>query len=156
MPTLDDTVLSVVRDFVNQGVMFTALDVSNKVKESMPHARHGEVRDHVRNLFSTEIEVNSYARTPIPVTLADGKVVEALLYHPLSDSWDLDVKYDAQKRSATSARPVAAAPVAVSAPAAVVAAPAPTPAPAPVKSPHDLWSQMFQTQPSLFARKSNV
>lgn len=152
MHNLDDLVLDTVREFVRNGEMFTALDVSNKVKQTMPHARHREVRDVVRNVFSSEIESNGYARTPISVTLADGTTAEALLYHLLSDSWDLDAKYDAQKRAAVSNH-VASQPVVQAAVAPVMPVVAPTPsAPA---TPHDLWNKLFQTQPSLFSRKGN-
>jgi hypothetical protein len=165
MSTLEDTVRSVVQDFMKAGVLFTALDVSNTVKQVMPNARHREVRDVVRGLFTTEIETQSWARTPIQVALEDGTTTEALLYHPLSDSWDLDNKYDAQRRALTSYRPVAAAQatlaqaqaqaqqtVPVSVPAAVTA-PVPAPTPAPMPTARNLWDQMFQTQPSLFPRK---
>jgi len=154
MANLDDLVLDTVREFVRDQVMFTALDVSNKVKESMPHARHREVRDVVRSLFGSEIQNNGYARTPISVTLSDGSTAEALLYHPLSDSWDLDAKYDSQKRMSTSNH-VSVTPATppvmpvVTTPVASVASVATT------LSPHDLWNKLFQTQTSLFPRKSN-
>jgi hypothetical protein len=167
---------SVVSDFVNSGILFTALDVSNKVKETMPFARHREIRDEVRNAWINDIEPHGYGRSPITVNLSDGTTAEALLYHPLSDSWDLDAKYDAQQRSKTSARAANAAPATVTIGAASVSvsnngtivtssqsqpvsAVAPTPvAPAPVipASPmnaKDLWNNMFQTQPSLFPRR---
>lgn len=163
MSTLEDTVRSVVQDFMKAGVLFTALDVSNTVKQVMPNARHREVRDVVRGLFTTEIEPQSWARTPIQVELKDGSTTEALLYHPLSDSWDLDSKYDAQRRALTSYQPVAAAQATlaqaqaqvqqtapVPAPVAVTAS---VPAPAPMPTARNLWDQMFQTQPSLFPRK---
>src|SRR6185436_13338799 len=86
-------------------VLFTALDVSNKVKETLPLARHREVRDLVRMLYTSEIETGGYARTPITVTLENGDTAEALLYHSLVDSWDLDAKYDAQKRAQTAKQP---------------------------------------------------
>jgi len=151
MTTLHDTVLDTVREFVRDGAMFTALDVSNKVKEKMPHARHREVRDEVRGMFQLEVEGSGYARTPISVTLADGTSAEALLYHLLSDSWDLDAKYDAQKRASVSNYVVAATPPAMP----IATATSPIAAPVPAPTPHDLWSKLFQTQPSLFARKSN-
>lgn len=103
MSSLDSAVLSVVQEFVRDGVLFTALDVSNKVKETLPLTRHREVRDLVRNMFTTDIETAGYARTPITVVLEDKSSVEALLYHPLADSWDLDTKYDLQKRSQKAA-----------------------------------------------------
>ena len=102
---LNDLVETVVEDFVYDAALFTALDVSNKVKETMPTARHRQIRDTVRGLFTDVIEPLGYGRTPITVNLEDGSTAEALLYHPLVDSWDLDAKYDAQQRAKTSARP---------------------------------------------------
>lgn len=169
MATLEDTVRTVVQDFITNGVLFTALDVSNAVKTALPNTRHREVRDTVRGMFSTDIESQSWARTPIQVTLDDGTTAEALLYHPLSDSWDLDSKYDSQKRASKAYRPVAAAKATlaqaqaqaqVSIPSAIpvqasvpVAAPVPAPASIPLPTARTLWDQMFQTQPSLFPRK---
>lgn len=160
MSNLEDTVRSVVQDFISRDVLFTALDVSNSVKQSLPNARHREVRDVVRSMFTSDIESQGWARTPITVTLGDGTTAEALLYHPLTDSWDLDNKYSAQQRTATAYRPVAQAQATVAqaqaqtatVPAATpVVAPAPTPVPVPPA--RSLWDQMFQTQPSLFPRK---
>lgn len=157
---LSDVVLSVVNDFIAGSTLFTALDVSNKVKDSLPFARHREVRDLVRDLFVSVIEPGNYARTPIKVTLDNGDLVEALLYHPLSDSWDLDAKYDDQKRKQTSLKPaqnVAAPPsfaksnpvqVSPAPPSNPVAAPVPV-APVPV-SVNAQWHQLFGTSPSLF------
>ena len=145
MSSLNDVVLSVVSEFVKNGEMFTALDVSNKVKETEPQARHRDVRDVVRSVFTSDIEPNGYARTPITVTLADGSTAEALLYHSLADSWDLDAKYDQQKRASVSSRPNTQ-PVA---PAPVVAQ-AVAPAPVVPATPHDLWSSLFKSQTSLF------
>lgn len=171
MATLEDTVRSVVQDFITNGVLFTALDVSNAVKTALPNTRHREVRDAVRGMFTADIESQSWARTPIQVTLDDGTTAEALLYHPLSDSWDLDSKYDTQKRASKAYRPVAAAqatlaqaqaaitglpvPVTPHPMPKIVPAPAATPAPAsiPLPTARNLWDQMFQTQPSLFPRK---
>lgn len=162
---LNDLVLSTVQDFVTNNTLFTALDVSNKVKETLPFARHREVRDLVRSMFTTDIEPGNYARTPIQVTLNDGSSVEALLYHPLVDSWDLDSKYDAQKRAQTAARPVqnvpaptvSATPVSV-VPSVPVAVPPSSPVAAPVPAPSVAsvaaqWQQMFNNTPSLFPRR---
>lgn len=158
MKNLDDLVHSIVSDFVKNNVLFTALDVSNKVKETMPFARHREVRDVVRDMFVSDIEPASYARTPITVTLGNGSTAEALLYHPLSDSWDLDSKYDAQQRAQGSgkASPVVSLPVTVSSvpstttvtPATVTKSPAPA-----VPVARVLWDQLFGSVPSLFPRK---
>lgn len=173
MTQLNDEVRSVIDNFVKNGDLFTALDVSNKVKMSMPTARHSEVRDVVRSLFTSDLEPNGWARTPIQVELSNGSKETALLYHPLTDSWDLDRKYDAQKRAQAAIRPVApttqlpqavagansthqfgwcGTPPTVPHPKVVpvpVAAPAPTPA-LPTRT---LWDQLFNSQPSLFPRK---
>lgn len=153
MANLQDEVRSVVQAFVQSGELFTALDVSNKVKMTLPFARHREVRDIVRGLFTTDLEPQSWARTPIQVTLPDGTVVDALLYHPLTDSWDLDNKYDAQKRTQAAVRagttPVTVTPVSTPAP---VATPAPQPTVAQLAA-KDRWAQLFTSQPSLFPRK---
>lgn len=177
MSNLEDTVRSVVQDFIKNEVLFTALDVSNGVKQQLPHARHREVRDVVRSMFAADIESKGWARTPISVTLEDGNTADALLYHPLTDSWDLDSKYDAQQRVKTPFRPIAAAQAAVfqaqttqaasvtvdddgditlSTPGSVVitgSTPVNTPAPTPLPTARTLWDSMFQTQPSLFPRK---
>jgi hypothetical protein len=181
MSTVDSVVRSTIQDFVRDGVLFTALDVSNKVKEALPLARHREVRDLVRASFTVDIEPASYARTPITVILENGDKAEALLYHPLVDSWDLDAKYDAQKRAQTATQPVAsvqaiqAAMTVISNPAnlsvpvtgfpvfmkplpasKVVAAPVPTPVPTPdpaTAASRVLWDNLFKAQPSLFPRK---
>ncbi len=146
MSNLEATVRKVVDSFVNQSILFTALDVSNEVKKTNPLARHKEVRDIVRAVYS-DMQVQGYGRTPIQVTLADGSQVDALLYHSLADSWDLDVKYDNQKRAST-APAVATAPVV--APVVVTPAPVSTPVtvtpPVPVitaTNPKQLWANLF-------------
>lgn len=158
MANLEDTVLSVVQDFMNNNVLFTALDVSNAVKQTLPNTRHREIRDEVRKLYSTHIEPNGWARTPISVELKDGSTAEALLYHLLSDSWDLDNKYDNQKRTQTSVNTMPqafptpgtvtqtiATPLVVNQSQPVVVTPMPTA--------RTLWDNMFKTQPSLFPNK---
>jgi hypothetical protein len=181
MSTVEDVVRSTIQDFVRDGVLFTALDVSNKVKETLPLTRHREVRELVRAAFATDIEPASYARTPITVKLDDGTTAEALLYHPLADSWDLDAKYDDQKRAQTANRPTASvqtlqavaavianpanlsapisnlsslltpAPKVVTVPPALTKAAPPTVSSA-VTSSRALWDSLFQNQPSLFPR----
>jgi hypothetical protein len=161
MATLQDTVRLVVQDFISREVLFTALDVSNAVKQQMPNARHREVRDEVRSMFTTDIESQGWAKTPITVNLADGTTAEALLYHPLTDSWDLDNNYSKQQRSAVSFQPttVAAATVALAQAQAAVPAPVgqttvtvpvPTAATTPAPTPRDQWASLFSTTPSLF------
>jgi hypothetical protein len=166
MANLEDTVRTVVQDFITNETLFTALDVSNEVKKALPNAKHREVRDVVRSLFATEIETKDWARTPITVILKDGSTAEALLYHSLSDSWNLDSKYDAQKRAQVAAQPfqqaqavVAQAQVSLSGlvlpvGAQVVATQVtPTVVTTPMPTARTLWDQMFQTQPSLFPSK---
>ena len=151
--TLEDTVRLVVEDFMTSDVLFTALDVSNAVKKVLPTAKHREVRDVVRSMFLSEIEPKNWARSPISVTLADGSTTEALLYHPLTDSWDLDNKYGSQSRTTTSYNPVAAAQNTVAQASSTTTTPAPAATPAPMPTARTLWDQMFATQPSLFPRK---
>lgn len=148
MSNLEATVRKVVDSFVNQSNLFTALDVSNEVKKTNPLARHKEVRDIVRAIYS-DMQVSGYGRTPIQVTLADGSQVDALLYHSLADSWDLDVKYDNQKRAASlpAPAPMVVAPTMTinipsnpSVPAPVVVTPV---APPVVTNPKQLWTNLF-------------
>jgi hypothetical protein len=164
MAQLENEVRSVVQGFLQSGELFTALDVSNKVKMALPLARHREVRDIVRGLFTTDMEPQSWARTPIPVKLPNGTTTEALLYHPLTDSWDLDTKYDAQKRAqaavraSTSVAAIAAGVTTTTAPAVPVPVTA-TPLPKVVAADpatlaaRDRWQQIFNNAPSLFPRK---
>lgn len=168
MANLEDTVRLVVQDFISRDILFTALDVSNAVKSQLPNARHREVRDVVRGMFATDIETQNWARTPITVTLEDGTTAEALLYHPLSDSWDLDNKYDTQQRAQKSARPLQQAqvtiaqavaqnvtpqPVTVPAAQGMTTAGLPTTPAAPMPTARTMWDSLFQTQPSLFPTK---
>jgi hypothetical protein len=159
MNTVEQEVRLVVDTFMKNGELFTALDVSNKVKLTLPFARHSEVRDIVRDLYTTVLGPSSWGRTPIEVTLADGSVREALLYHPLADSWDLDTKYDDQKRAQASVHistpPAATSTLHISAPISIsTPAPAPTPQPtADQLAAKDRWAQLFTSQPSLFPRK---
>lgn len=163
---LQDLVSEVVTDFVESGRLFTALDVSNEVKGKDPTARHKDVRNVVRELWTSFIELQDYDRTPIIVTLANGSLVDALLYHPLSAAWDLDRLYDAQQRAQTSGKNVSsltpiqtvngtltkASDGSLTVVTTPVAAPAPAAAP-PVTNTRDLWAQMWQTSPSLFPRR---
>lgn len=164
MKSMDDLTREIVADFVKNNILFTALDVSNKVKETMPFARHREVRDIVRDMFCTSIEPSGYARTPITVTLGNGTTAEALLYHALVDSWDLDNKYDTQQRAqgTNKAAPVVTLPVTVTAPnppattgvmSATVSIKPPVAAAPVVPAARVLWDQLFGSVPSLFPRK---
>jgi hypothetical protein len=108
-------------------------------------------------MFTTDIEPASWARTPITVTLPNGTTAEALLYHPLSDSWDLDNKYDAQQRAQGTVQPTSVAisgngNVTVKSPTPVTVT-APTVAVAPPVAAKDKWANLFNSQPSLFPLK---
>lgn len=162
---LEQLVKSVVSDFINSSALFTALDVSNKVKEKMPMARHRDVRDLVRQLFSSDMEPAGYIRTPINVSV-QGSTVQALLYHHVQDLYDLDQKYDVQQRmkvsdhhqmmmfiTNTSSDSVADITATTSTPATT---PAITPADTTtdvVLSSRQLWESMFKSQPSLFPKR---
>jgi hypothetical protein len=173
MSNLETEVRSVIRDFIDQGKLFTGLDVSNKVKLVVPFARHSDVSELVRQLFPTEIESSGYGRSPIDVTLTDGSKRTAMLYHSLADTWDLDTKYDSQSRSQAAIKPVVQATQAVVTAAAqlpggfpgsfpgftasgsTAAVVAPVVAPAPVVNPtaRAQWENLFKSTPSLFPRK---
>lgn len=175
MQTLEDIIEEVVEGLIQDECLFTALDVSNKVKEKLPLARHSEVSAIVRNAFSSLIEPWNYARTPITVTLKDGSTATALLYHPNKDAWDLDAKYDAQQRSQVSKRPTvlgnsvsdsSSDPSLLASdlsnqvpvlPLVNVIVPNPplskTPKDSPAKSPSSIWARLLNAQFSLFPKK---
>ena len=158
MTNLEDVVRGIIEDFMKNNVLFTALDVSNAVKAQMPFVKHRDTRDLVRQLFTTDIEPQNWTRTPITVNLSDGSAATALLYHPLSDSFDLDTKYDAQRRSQVSkantsaiTAPVSSVPPTPVSTVSVSVAVAVSPA-QPVSA-HDAWDQLFDNQPSLFPNR---
>ncbi len=155
----EDSVRKIVEDFMANSLLFTALDISNEAKKVFPHLRHREVRDTVRALFTTHIEPAGWARSNIQVVLEDQSVATAILYHPLSASWDLDTLYDTQKRAQVSNRPQApAVPAPVASTPSIPLSPAtvlPTNPPVAQATPaaRDLWNNLFQSQPSLFPRR---
>lgn len=175
MSDLKSTVNEVITSFIDDEILFTALDVSNKVKQTIPSARHREVRDVVRDAWHDTIESSGYGRTPISVTLTNGSTAQALLYHPLHDAWDLDSKYDAQKREQVATAPVSdsvATPVTIgdsnvsvsddgdvvvtsnnltlTAPSVKVVKSTPKAVDTPIR---DQWKKIFDTQPSMFPRQ---
>lgn len=99
---LQTAISDTITSFVKELKPFTALDVSNKVKETLPNARHSAVRDMVREMFKADRFLSDYGKTDIDVTLANGTTAKAVLYHDLADSWDLDTKYDVSKRTSVS------------------------------------------------------
>ena len=157
----EDAVRSIVKDFMSKDLLFTALDISNEAKKAIPHLRHREVRDVVRSMFG-EMQNNGWARTNIDVTLEDGTKQTALLYFPLSASWDLDNLYNDQRRTQTSSRPadsvtpVAVAQAVVSQVVDAVADPAvvvQAVAQQVVNTAHEAWKSLFGSKPSLFPRQ---
>lgn len=79
--------LGVLERLVEQGFMFTALDVSNEVKNELEGVRHREISPIVRELFDDGALGDDYTRTTIDV-LAGGKTVQAFLYHHEGDDPD--------------------------------------------------------------------
>src|SRR5687767_8840001 len=69
----------VVDKFTSSAMLFTALDVSNSVKQSLPGIRHREVSPVVRETFDRG-GMGLYKQTLIDV-MAGRKKVEAYLYH---------------------------------------------------------------------------
>ena len=71
-----------------EGFLFTALDVSNQVKLSLPGVRHREVAPIVRDLFDDGVMGQTYLQTLIDVQLPSGQATQAFLYHLDSDDPD--------------------------------------------------------------------
>lgn len=163
---LNDVVHAIINDWTQADKLFTALDVSVEVKKTLPQARHRDVREVVRSEYAN-MQNSGYGKTDIDVTLADGSTAKAVLYHPLSDSWDLDAKYGAQQRSLTLksqpapvATPVSVTPVTTAAQSISdlikqkLAQNTAVNTPAPAVNPNKhLWDALFDTQPSLFPRR---
>ena len=70
----------VVDLYTREGFLFTALDVSNSVKQTLPSVRHREVSPVVRDLYAVGAMGDGYTQTLIDV-VADRKTVQAFLYH---------------------------------------------------------------------------
>ena len=159
MPNLEALVTQVVVDLMNSETLFTALDVSNEVKKTDPTVRHKDVRDVVREAYTTSMTNYSYSKTPIKVTLEDGSNVDAVLYHPLKDSWDLEAKYDASKRAQKALKPNVNTQVISSDPTQPVVnqfsktLPGKSTSNVVSNSPRLLWQGLFASQKSLFPRQ---
>lgn len=106
----------VVERYTYEGFLFTALDVSNTVKQQLPGIRHREVAPIVRDLFQDGAFGDDYERTTIDVTLQNGSTTQALLYHLEDDEPD--------DYAGTQRQQVAIPPVPVSTSGPVAAAPA--------------------------------
>ncbi len=78
--TLKAVTQRVVDNFTAQGALFTALDVSNAVKTTLPDVRHRQVSPIVRDLFERHA-MGDYQHSLIDV-LAEAKTpTQAYLYH---------------------------------------------------------------------------
>jgi hypothetical protein len=95
----------VVDLYTREGFLFTALDVSNSVKQTLPSVRHREVAPIVRDLFANGSMGDAYAQTLIDV-VADRKTVQAFLYH--LKGADIASGYDEDKRRQLAIPPVTA------------------------------------------------
>ncbi len=93
----------VVDSFTEMGVLFTALDVSNQVKRTLPAVRHREVSPVVRELFGNGA-MGEYEQTMIDVE-AGHKKVQAFLYHLEDDDADF---YGESMRKQQAISPVSA------------------------------------------------
>jgi hypothetical protein len=97
----------VIDMYTFQGTLFTSLDVSNAVKQTLPELRHREIAPVVRQMFDDDIMGANYTRTMIDVMAggARGKPAEAWLYHLTSASPD---DYGDDQRNQLAIVPVAA------------------------------------------------
>ncbi|MCA9690456.1 MAG: hypothetical protein R3A51_04670 [Nannocystaceae bacterium] len=96
----------VVDQFTEQGLMFTALDVSNVVKKSLRQVRHREVAPLVRELFEEDGMGDDYQRTLIDVMAGGKSKAQAFLYHLKTDN---PQQYDDDQRSKLALAPVVSA-----------------------------------------------
>lgn len=95
----------VVDSFTEMGVLFTALDVSNAVKRTLPGVRHREIAPVVRDLYGRGAFGDGYTQTLIQVMANGTKPTEAFLYHLDEDGPDL---YGDSMRSQLAIPPVSA------------------------------------------------
>lgn len=96
----------VVDLYTKGGFLFTALDVSNSVKQTLASVRHREVSPIVRELFDEGLMGEDYARTLIDVVAEGRKPARAYLYH-LAGA-DIAVGYGPEKRNQLAIPPVSA------------------------------------------------
>jgi hypothetical protein len=100
----------VVDRFTEEGYLFTALDVSNAVKQSLTDVRHREVSPVVRQLYDDGDLGEDYTRSMINVMAGGNKPAQAYLY--LLDGDDPD-DYDDSRRKQQALPPVSASPSSV-------------------------------------------
>src|SRR5262245_65614302 len=68
----------VVDEFTSAAMLFTALDVSNAVKQTLPEARHREISPIVRDIFERR-GMGAYQQTSIDVMAQGNKPEHAVL-----------------------------------------------------------------------------
>jgi len=93
----------VVDEFTSAAMLFTALDISNSVKKTLPDARHREISPIVRDLFDRR-GMGAYTQTLIDVVAAGQKPAKAYLYHLPEQS---PILYDDAMRSQLARPPQA-------------------------------------------------
>jgi hypothetical protein len=91
----------VVDEFTSAAMLFTALDISNAVKQTLPDARHREISPIVRDLFERR-GMGAYTQTLIDVVAAGQKPARAYLYHLPEQS---PVQYDDHMRNQLATPP---------------------------------------------------
>lgn len=94
----------VVDELTSAAMLFTALDVSNVVKQTLPDARHREISPLVRALFDRE-GMGAYLQTQIDVMAGGSKPTTAYLYHLPEQPTSM---YDDAMRGQLAIRPVSA------------------------------------------------
>jgi hypothetical protein len=74
-----------VEEFLQQGKMFTSVDIANEIKLSGTWIRNRDVAGYLRgNAMSlARMLMIVYRQTMIPVTLDDGTTTETYLYYPM-------------------------------------------------------------------------
>lgn len=100
---IENVTRRVMDRFTCEGFLFTALDVSNQVKQSLPGVRHREVAPIVRDLFEDGVLGESYVQTLIDVQIPGGQPTQAFLYH-LEDDDPED--YAGTQRQQTAIPPI--------------------------------------------------
>jgi bifunctional DNA-binding transcriptional regulator/antitoxin component of YhaV-PrlF toxin-antitoxin module len=78
-PVIQDKITTVVSQWVNEGKMFTAFEVSLAVKEEGVRERHRHMRDTVHEIIFRIGGPNGYTRTLMDV----GAPEQAWVYHPM-------------------------------------------------------------------------
>lgn len=81
-PVVQEKIAAVVTEFVEQGRMFTAFEVSLKVKEQGVRERHRNLKESVHATIFTIGAPNGYTRTLMDV----GAPEQAWVYHTMRDN----------------------------------------------------------------------